>query len=111
MWRCLLLSIFTLIPPGLAQESERRQPSYRWPAGHEGKQKLEVQSLGAISGGGIGYETDSFRFYSDAKISNQDWRSIMIVCEGLSGAMRALPLRPCGPSFRGRSSPPAALSW
>ncbi|MGI9244984.1 MAG: hypothetical protein ACR2RV_29545, partial [Verrucomicrobiales bacterium] len=30
--------------------------------------------------------------YTDVEIRNADWRSIMIVCEGLRGAIRSLPL-------------------
>lgn len=91
MWRSLLFLI--IIFSGLAQAQEKNhQKVYRWPTGHEGKQKLAVKSLGATAEGAFGYETKAYRFYSDAEISKQGWRSIMIVCEGLRGAMHSLPL-------------------
>ena len=67
--------------------------TYRWPAGYEGKQKLEVKKLEASKMGPFGFESENYRFYSDTELSNAEWRSIMIVCEGLRGAMAALPLK------------------
>ncbi|MFT5853409.1 MAG: hypothetical protein ACI8XO_000650 [Verrucomicrobiales bacterium] len=66
--------------------------NYRWPASYLGKQKIAVKSLDPSSLGTFGFETERFRFYSDTKLANADWRSIMIVCEGLRGAMESLPL-------------------
>ena len=88
MWRFLIFVIFAA--SALAQEGAEKV--YRWPKGFEGEQHLEVERLAPSEAGAVGFETANFRFRTDAEISKEDWRSIMIVCEGLRGAMRSLPL-------------------
>lgn len=87
MWRSPL---FVLL--ACAAVAEEKEILYRWPPAYEGKQKLEVRRLELSREGEVGFETEGYRFYADAEISSADWRSIMIVCEGLRGALRALPL-------------------
>jgi hypothetical protein len=87
MWRLLLLLL--IASAGIGAGTQR---IYRWPAGYEGKQKLEVRRLESSPLGTFGFETEGYRFYANSEIPNEDWRSIMVVCEGLRGAMVALPL-------------------
>ena len=86
--RCLLT--FLLFFPWLLMAET--QKTYRWPTKYEGRQQLDVSRLEPGKNGAVGFETEGFRFYSDSKIANADWRSIMIVCEGLRGALKSLPL-------------------
>ncbi len=65
---------------------------YRWPSVYEGKQTLAVERLDSSPDGVFGFQSDGYRYYADVEIRNEDWRSIMIVCEGLRGAIRSLPL-------------------
>ena len=92
MWIGRFLLFFLLAAFARADGAGDEERVYRWPAGHEGKQRLAVMKLEAPSEWAIAYETDHYRFYADTEISSQDWRSIMIVCEGLHGAMVSLPL-------------------
>ena len=82
MWLPLIFLLFSSV--GLAAEVGGKV--YRWPAGYEGKQKLAVKKLDVPGEGRVGFETENFRFFADTAIPNKDWRSIMIVCEGLRGA-------------------------
>jgi hypothetical protein len=88
MWRALLILFFS----ASAGSAEEARKVYRWPTGYEGKQKLEVRRVEDSENAEFGYETEGFRFVASAEISAKEWRSIMIVCEGLRGAMRSLPL-------------------
>lgn len=87
MWRLLLFLIISTL-----SRADGRESIYRWPPGYAGKQKLVVSKLDSSGEGAYGFESEGFRFYADAEIPSKDWRSIMIVCEGLRGAMRSLPL-------------------
>ena len=82
---CLLLFAST----GSASEEAS---TFRWPSGYEGKQRLAVERLDSSPDGAFAFQTEGYRYFADVEIANADWRSIMIVCEGLRGALRSLPL-------------------
>jgi len=90
-WGMLRWLIFLLFATAASAEPETKRP-VPWPKGYDGKQHLEVKKLEGLEDGQFGYESEGFRFVADSKISDRDWRSIMVVCEGLRGAVRSLPL-------------------
>ena len=83
----LVLLLFACAEPAAGEGKD-----YRWPSGYEGKQRLAVERLDPSTDGATAYQTEGYRYFAEVEIPNEDWRSIMIVCEGLRGALRSLPL-------------------